>query len=391
LCTLCCCDKLFKKIKEITYVKVFECGYFVDVCCFSPSIKIPKNLQDDLTKEKAISMLFDGRELDQIEGVWELNSSNYHIAIVKAESVTLTSEVKEKFEYAGLIVNDDAPGRWSIGDLKIYLKKSYSDNVFQGIYYLRDKTQQKTVFEQTDKGVIKFDFNGSYPGGLRYLIKTMDVVAKPKNAGSGSGFFVSSTHIATNSHVVDGATKLFALLNGSKVELDVVMNDKANDLAILKIKSGMGIGGDVTCLPLSKQVNPTQGEKLYVVGFPAPDLLAKDATITEGIVNNINGLKNALTSFQMSAQIHGGNSGGPVINAKGEVIGVASYKANDMYVLNKAGSVTQNLNYAMKAAYLKNILGFANIPECEISKNINNAADVMSAYKHLIIKIEAGN
>ncbi len=175
------------------------------------------------------------------------------------------------------------------------------------------------------------------------LAATVYLEMQDKNGetlGIGSGFFVKSNLIATNYHVIEGAAKGTAKLVGKQTRYEiegVIATDKANDLALLKV-TAYGIK------PLSLGESDTVriGETVYVAGNPK----GLEGTFSDGIISSRRD-KYTKERLQMTAPISPGSSGGPVLNRKGEVIGVSfSYKDLD----------AQNLNFAIPSRYLKKLL-----------------------------------
>ena len=164
---------------------------------------------------------------------------------------------------------------------------------------------------------------------------------KGKTLGIGSGFFVQPNLIATNHHVIEGAAKGTAKLVGKYTTYNiegVTATDKANDLALLKV-TAYGIKP----LSLGDSNSVRIGETVYVAGNPK----GLEGTFSDGIISSLRN-KDTKERFQMTAPISPGSSGGPVLNRKGEVIGVsfAQYRALDV----------QNLNFAIPSKYLKALL-----------------------------------
>ena len=156
--------------------------------------------------------------------------------------------------------------------------------------------------------------------------------------GSGSGFFVGQGLIATNDHVVDGSSSIFARVAGKEkpYRVEAIATDALHDLAILKI-----FGIDTPTLSLANSVETA--ETVYVVGNPG----GLEGSITRGIVSAVRKV-GTIKWIQIDASISPGSSGGPVLNSKGEVIGVAtSGLSND---------IGQNLNFAVPSNYLKELL-----------------------------------
>ena len=159
-----------------------------------------------------------------------------------------------------------------------------------------------------------------------------------KTLGIGSGFFVQSNLIATNYHVIEGAAKGTAKLVGKYTTYDiegVTATDKVNDLALLKV-TAYGIKP----LSLGDSNSVRIGEMVYVAGNPK----GLEGTFSDGIISSKRS-EHDKEHLQMTAPISSGSSGGPVLNRKGEVIGVsfAQYRALD----------AENLNFAIPSKYLK--------------------------------------
>ena len=154
--------------------------------------------------------------------------------------------------------------------------------------------------------------------------------------GLGSGFFVQTNQIATNLHVIEGAARGTAKRVGQKTEYTIegfTMMDKKNDLAILQVS-----GSDVQPLPLGDSDTVEIGEPVYVAGNPKGFL---EGTFSDGVISAVRG-DSTDKLFQMTAPISSGSSGGPVLNGRGEVIGVS--------VATFRGG--QNLNFAIPSNHL---------------------------------------
>jgi hypothetical protein len=156
----------------------------------------------------------------------------------------------------------------------------------------------------------------------------------------GSGFFVAPNIIATNYHVVEGATDAFCFLNNSiskyKIE-GYLAADKAVDLVLLKVSSL-----SKPALKMSTQ-GVTPGQQVYVIGSPR----GLPATISDGIVSGMRDF-DGYKLIQMTAPISPGSSGGPVLNSIGELIGISVSQVTD----------GQNLNFAIPKSCLELLLQF---------------------------------
>ena len=155
----------------------------------------------------------------------------------------------------------------------------------------------------------------------------------------GSGFFVRPGYVATNHHVAEGATGAYVKLVGKDtiyIVESIAATDEEHDLALLKVT---GISTPV--LPLANSDAVQIGETVYVIGNPQGFL---EGTVSDGIISSIRE-GNSKKWLQMTAPISPGSSGGPVLNTRGEVIGVS------------VGDIDgQNLNFAAPSNYLKALL-----------------------------------
>jgi S1-C subfamily serine protease len=150
------------------------------------------------------------------------------------------------------------------------------------------------------------------------------VLTIKSNGGHGSGFFISSDgYILTNHHVIEGQASLEAILaNGISLPVEVIRFDKKNDVALLKIP-GKGYQ------PLAIDSSAAKGKiGSDVVAIGTPKNIELGQTVTKGIISALRNFEGQIY-IQTDASINGGNSGGPLINKKGEVIGIVSRKGHD--------------------------------------------------------------
>jgi hypothetical protein len=186
----------------------------------------------------------------------------------------------------------------------------------------------------------------------------------------GSGFFVSSNTIVTNYHVIRGATRIYAKRIGSETLLPVervVSEDPKRDLALLAVR-----GVDAPALRLGAYSSLTIGQDIFVIGNPE----GLEGTLSTGIIS---GFRQSAGNryIQITAPISHGSSGGPVLNASGEVIGVAvAFKSQG-----------QNLNFAIPVDDVKALLSPTNagvghldpVPETVAPKKTGPAPNLMFA------------
>ena len=172
----------------------------------------------------------------------------------------------------------------------------------------------------------------------------------------GSGFYVTSNgYLLTNQHVVNGARKVFISSGTQRLPAQVVKTDAANDLALLKVS------GTFAALPVSSSRRVKLGQTVSTVGFPNPDLQGKSPKLTKGEISSLSGASDDPKYFQISVPLQPGNSGGPLVDAYGNVIGVVTAKLSTKAALATAGTLPENVNYAVKGTF---VMGFLeSVPE----------------------------
>ena len=194
---------------------------------------------------------------------------------------------------------------------------------------------------------------------LKKFIDNKTVAKKPKKkkpkstpddnkivaAASGTGFFVSRTgHIITNHHVIEGCKSVKVSFKGDEIESKTLVIDKVNDLAIVK-----------TTINPSKVYSVSNKdvallEDIIIAGYPLGKKVSSAIKTSKGSVTALAGYGDNFSEFQTDAALNKGNSGGPIINQKGNVVGVA------VAAYGKKQGV-ESFNFGIKASTLKT---FAN-------------------------------
>jgi S1-C subfamily serine protease len=169
--------------------------------------------------------------------------------------------------------------------------------------------------------------------------------------GTGTAFIVNAAgHAITNHHVVEGCTEVRA--EGRDGVVKVVTSDVVNDLAQLQIPGAINSQATIASDPAKLR----QGEDIVVFGFPLNAVLSSGGNLTPGVVSAVTGLGNNTNQIQITAPIQPGSSGSPVINKKGEVVGVVSMKLSDAKMAKATGQVGQNVNFAVSGQTLTTFL-----------------------------------
>jgi S1-C subfamily serine protease len=164
-----------------------------------------------------------------------------------------------------------------------------------------------------------------------------------KLVASGSGFLISSLgHILTNNHVVEGCAEV-RLADGQVTR--VVASDSQNDLAVSESQQ------KPTAIATFRDVQaPKLGEAVFAVGYPLQGLLASSLSITPGAISALAGIRNDVRFLQITSPVQPGNSGGPLLDDSGNVIGVISSKLDALKIAGITGDIPQNVNFAIKSS-----------------------------------------
>jgi len=171
---------------------------------------------------------------------------------------------------------------------------------------------------------------------------------------TGTGFVISASgHILTNHHVINGCIgDIKGNLTGEAPStLRVVNSDKANDLALLQ-----GPTASFKSFARIRDRAMHSGDSIVAIGFPYRGLLSSDFTVTTGIVSSLSGLFNDTRFLQISAAVQPGNSGGPMFDISGDIVGVVSAKIDTLRVAERTGSIPENINFAIKTGAIRDFL-----------------------------------
>ena len=175
--------------------------------------------------------------------------------------------------------------------------------------------------------------------------------------GTGTAFVVSPEgHAITNHHVVASCKEV--RVQGRSDLAQVITRDEMSDLALLKMPGETLAAAALAPDPASLR----QGEDIVVFGFPLDSVLSSGGNLTPGVVSAITGLGNNSNQIQITAPIQTGSSGSPVMNKKGQVVGMVSMKLSDTAMAKLTGTLPQNVNFAIREQTLKAFLEAHRVP-----------------------------
>lgn len=171
--------------------------------------------------------------------------------------------------------------------------------------------------------------------------------SKPVPKATGTAFFITDTgHLLTAAHVVEKAGRIQLSIAGKAYPAVLVKVDKANDVAVLKVD------GTFKALPLAASRSVKLGDTVFTIGFPNTGVQGTEPKLTKGEISSLAGIQDDPRHFQISAPVQPGNSGGPLVDMTGNVVGLVTARLGDMATLRITGSLPQNVNYALKTSFI---------------------------------------
>ena len=181
--------------------------------------------------------------------------------------------------------------------------------------------------------------------------------ASVAQTSSGTGFAVAPGVLVTNQHVVADCTSIEVVSSDGRRNASITIDDEDVDLAVLRV---IGLKGPTARLRKAHQIR--LGETVFVFGYPYAGTLSSEGNFTSGVVSALRGVRDAAGELQITAPVQPGNSGGPLIDASGLVIGVVQAKLDALRVMRATGDVPQNVNFAISLDVLTDFLNKNRVP-----------------------------
>ncbi len=213
-------------------------------------------------------------------------------------------------------------------------------------------------------------------------------ISQMRPASSGTGFFITEDgYLITNEHLAGNGAQLRLVTASGLISAKVVKVDTANDLALLKAE------GKFAPLPVVASRAVKLGGTVATVGFPNTGLQGFAPKLAKGEIASLSGAQDDPRYFQISVPVQPGNSGGALLDERGNVVGVVSAKLNASAALSTSGSLPENVNYAVKSSFLLSFLeslpavsaklkepGTKEVKFEDIVKSAENAAVLVLVY-----------
>ena len=323
---------------------------------YNPSARSSKEkLTVDFKSEESIRNWLDKNATDPIEGIWvfsnEVQGNYFKGAILKLDDEKFTEIIMECY---GKEMKKFCASLGNFGSGIGFVKKMASESVY---VFSQSGISASAILKGNTIEVFYPKNNGGKTLAIKeYPNKTTLSKKKLKTgewAGNGSGVIISkSGYIITNHHVINDADDIEVefILNDEvqKFNAEIVQVDKTNDLAILKIFD-MNFDG-VDELPYNFKTRSSDvGTKVYAFGYPmALSIMGKEMKVTDGMISSKTGFDGNITTYQITAPIQGGNSGGPLFDEKGNLIGINSSGIRK--------DIADNVAYSIKTSYVLNLI-----------------------------------
>lgn len=350
------------------------------------------------SEEKAKSYFDNNYYLHPLEGIWQ-STDGFKYSIEK--DVENHIRLNDKFR---VIVLESSFSGWHPTQIKGFISLGSVDGVYSMKYYTQsvgggNTKSQNVILIQESPILMKFQRIDNGKEILLYKLypKATDVqgnwqtdedeTASKVQSWSGSSVVIGDKYIATNYHVIEEAKSLRVCgIDGninSEYEAEIIASDKYNDLAILKITDIRFDGfDDIKYGSITNTIDV--GSSIYVLGYPLTSTMGNNLKLTTGVVSSKSGFQGDVSQYQISAAVQPGNSGGPLFDYKGNLVGIVSAK--------HVGA--ENVGYAIKLSYLKNLIESTNEKIVLPNNNTivsNSLSEQVKAISPFVLMIKASN
>lgn len=342
----------------VTFNKETNSNFYID-------LEVPWKEYDDISFE----VTFKNTENSALEYglIWNENliENTYNQFIVTNQSEFIIYNVEDnvylgnKFEKTESLLLE--PGEENI--LKISTK---GNQVYYSINGDLVDTQKITNFEGSLFKIMVFNNKDIDDESIilkNFIFKDTEEYSSVENGlepgkfewtGSGSGFYVSNDgYIVTNYHVVENAYEVWVKCKQDgiyqKFKAEIIQKDVSNDLALIKITDSAFKTLKEIPYSILSGTSPL-GSNVFTLGYPLAYVIGENVKYTSGNISSNCGMYNDVTSYQMTVPVQPGNSGGPLFDTNGNIVGVVVAQ------LNKELYGSENVNYAIKSNIVKNII-----------------------------------
>lgn len=315
-------------------------------------IELPK--RQTCWTESKIKSYIQSKGCDKIEGIYENTSSSDKMAKYKVAVRKINGTY-----YLIYLSGAHNTGNWSEGEIKATLEPTATPLFYKAKWIMADKSENSNYYITFEQGLFNLlSDDNEKQLYIKMFPSSSDNIANTPSEGasSGTGYAISSNgYIVTNQHVINGSTSIkIRGVNGdfSKTyTAKVIIEDKNNDLSIIKIDDPSFTSLGTIPYIIANRASDV-GSSVFVLGYPLRATMGDEVKLTNGIISSKSGFQGDVTSYQITAPVQPGNSGGPLFDEKGNIIGIINAK--------HAGA--ENASYAIKASYLMNLIDLMPTP-----------------------------
>ena len=305
--------------------------------------------------EETAKAYFDRRySLDLIEGIWQSNDGFKYA--IERDVEDDGSRSTDKYR---VIILESSHNGWSLGQIKGFVSFSSINGVYSLKYYTRNSNgenleSQNVILVVESPIIVSFNrMDGAKINMIKLYPKVEGTeagsVSGSEKMWSGSSIVIGDRYLATNNHVVDGARSLvISGLNDNynkDYSVEVVAVDKNVDLAIIKVTDPDFEGFGFPTYGISTTTADV-GTDIFVLGYPITTVMGQEIKLTTGVISSKTGYQGDPATYQISAAVQPGNSGGPMFDGEGNLIGIVVSKITQ----------AENVGYAIKLSNLRNLV-----------------------------------
>jgi len=314
-------------------------------------LKLPSEMTE--WTEQKLKSHFLSNGADPIEGIYEstvqtLEMAKYKVGVIKTDNGYTLVYLGGANNYLD----------WTEGEVKAKLTKTATPSLYKASWKMVNKLENSNAYISFETGLMNLVMQEKDKSVYLKLFPTSDdnVNVRSNAAASGTGFGIASNGlIVTNSHVINGASKISVRgINGDFSKLysaKLLTEDKNNDLAIIQITDPAFVSLGTIPFTIAAKTSDV-GSSVYALGYPLKSIMGDEIKLTNGIISSKTGFQGDVTSYQISVPLQPGNSGGPLFDANGNLVGVVNAKL----------TIGENVSYAIKSSYLTNLLDLLATP-----------------------------
>lgn len=308
--------------------------------------------------------------------------------------------IKDDYQYKLIYLRGLNSGVWKEGDVKATFVPTATRGLYKATswlmdnkinnedFYLKFNDGFMSIYENTSNVTAEFlklfpavDENDEVGPYVPSTGGTSSINTASSASATGSGIFVAEKVVVTNNHVISGAKKIEVIIkDGNKVSTytaKVLSTDKTNDLALISIEDEKFTGIGTLPFAISTRTRDV-GTSIFTMGYPMATYMGEEVKITDGIINSKTGYDGDIVTYQISAPIQPGSSGGPLFDKAGYLIGITNAGIRE----------AQNVGYAIKGSYLCNLIESApvtiNIPDNNTIENMELTEQVKQLSKYVV-------